>query len=631
MVATKKLLILLIVYCSVQAGIQGSSAIQYTPFSPEHFTREHLTQDRVFPRNGTADSCGTYTNCPVWTECIGNKCVCTKEFQKYNKMVRCDKETLQLSVSMCNCVTYESSSEEVVTGMCLETCYEPQYLDLVYLPLPLNDSEMNQFICGEKWNRTGRLCGKCLPGHSPLAYSYDMRCVKCPEGNRNVWKYILVAFGPLTIFYIVALFLKINVTSSYLHGYLLFAQIISSPVYTRNIAVFLNNNTEINQIVLQVVGTLYGIWNLDFFRGLYPGLCLDLSTLTILALDYAVATYPLLLTVVSYFLIELHAKNFRVMIVLWKPFGYLCKFFHKNWDGRTTIIDAFTTFFVLSFSKIAWTSLDLLTPVAVHSLTSDTTKKGFFYNGTVEYFGSNHLPYAILALVFSLVFVITPTMLLLCYQVKWVQRRLSCLNAQSQLLQAVMDSVQGHYKDGTEEGTKDRRWFAAVPLIGRFSVFFTYVLTLDISTSAAPAITIVVFMIVLMALLQPYKNRFARYTKIDIFFWGLLAILFCILQGNFSKWLPLSILSNFLIPIVLIFTALLMACLSVYWILSRMQIVKKLISQIKAWRKGYMNIETDPEEVLPDRVANPGNYMYEEQNLQDPVTDDRSDRDNDTY
>ena len=44
-----------------------------------------------------------------------------------------------------------------------------------------------------------------------------------------------------------------------------------------------------------------------------------------------------------------------------------------------------------------------------------------------------------------------------------------------------------------------------------------------------------------------------------------------------------------------------------------------------------MNIETDPEEVLPDRVANPGNYMYEEQNLQDPVTDDRSDRDNDTY
>ena len=28
------------------------------------------------------------------------------------------------------------------------------------------------------------------------------RCIKCPEGITNIWKYILVAYGPLTVFYI---------------------------------------------------------------------------------------------------------------------------------------------------------------------------------------------------------------------------------------------------------------------------------------------------------------------------------------------------------------------------------------------------------------------------------------------
>ena len=59
---------------------------------------------------------------------------------------------------------------------------------------------------------------------SPLVYSFDMNCVECPSGKSNWWRFVLVAFLPLTVFYFVILLFKINVTSSHLHGFVYFSQ-----------------------------------------------------------------------------------------------------------------------------------------------------------------------------------------------------------------------------------------------------------------------------------------------------------------------------------------------------------------------------------------------------------------------
>ena len=269
--------------------------------------------------------CSEDTDCPPWGECRNNRCVCREELHNYYN-VQCNNDTLKLSVYKCHCVTFDNETKELFEGNCIENC-ENKHKH--YLPLPIDTSKLNQFMCEEKWNRTGRLCGKCLPGHSPLAYSYSMRCVECPEGSKNIWKYILVAFGPLTIFYFVVIFLKINATASHLHGYLIFSQIISAPIFFRNIVEYVQIHQQYKPI-----NVMYSLWNLDFFRGLYPDICLDVSTLTVLALDYAVAIYPLLLTVVSYFLIQLHARNFRTVVFLWKPFRHVLTLLRRNWDSE---------------------------------------------------------------------------------------------------------------------------------------------------------------------------------------------------------------------------------------------------------------------------------------------------------
>ena len=78
--------------------------------------------------------------------------------------------------------------------------------------------------------------------------------------------------------------------------------------------------------LVRTIAVLYGIWNLDFFRTLILHICLEVNTLQALALDYAIACYPLFLIVVFYVLIELHAHNFRFFVYLWRPFHRFSSF-----------------------------------------------------------------------------------------------------------------------------------------------------------------------------------------------------------------------------------------------------------------------------------------------------------------
>ncbi len=551
----------------------------------------------------TNTSCLVDTDCPIWAECNNTKCVC-KEMLRNLRTVRCKENNLQLSVISCHCVTYDNRTDELFEGKCIENC--DNGVGKSYFPLPTDITQLNQNMCEKRWNRTGRLCGRCLPGHSPLAYSYDMRCVKCPEGNTNIWKYILVAFGPSTIFYFVILTGRIKSTSLYLHGYLIFSQIITAPILAHEVIQFLKTHQNI-QVLFGTVATLYSMWNLDFFRDLYPDICLDVSTLTVIALDYAVAIYPLLLTVVSYILIELHDRNLRLVVNLWKPFHYLFSHFRRNWESRTTVIDGFATFFQLSFVKILSVSVYLLIPVKVYNLNNGNETWAVYFDASIEYFGTEHRPYSILAIT-CLVVIHTPILLLLIYQFRWFQKLLSCLHTNHQSLREVMESFQSCYKNGTQPGTKDLRWFSAVPFIARYIVLLTYVFILE-STFLPLAISIIIFIMIITVCILPYKKEHRTYIKMDIVFWGILALFFCFDETMTFSSLKSRVLiqvSQFMRCFMLAMPMLYLFCLPGYLILPKK--VRMVVNRMRAWRRqGYTGIEgsDDPE---PHRLSNPEQY-----------------------
>ena len=500
-----------------------------------------------------------------------------------------------LSVLQCHCVTY-NLSEEVLVGACIFNCGNNN--GLLYHPLP------NE-VCASL-NRTGALCGKCYEDHFVSAYSFDLRCMPCDNISTNWIWYIMAAYLPLTLFYFIVLFFKVNVASGYLHPVALFSQALIAPPYVR---IILQSAKRENSTILQfakLFGSFYGIWSLDFFRPFYSDLCLGIGALPTLALDYVIAVYPLLLMIISYLLIVLYDRNYRVVAIMWRPFQLLFSLFRRNWDIRTSVVDAYATFFLLSYMKFLNVSFDLLAPTQVYHLNYTHTW-ALYYAGDIKYFGKEHLPYGILAIAVMCVFVILPTVTLALYPFVFFQKFLNRFPFRWHILHMFMDSFQGCYKNGTEPGTRDYRWFSAAYLVLRWVFFILYGLTL--SAAFFPLVSLFIFFfIVFLAILQPYKTSLRYYFKINIAFLAVLAT-FCIASSGrviagvlahhfvifFSVVAVLLGLLPLLFTIVLIF----------HGIISRWKFFIELVFKCRSWCQRHKGLDASADS---DRVSNPQEY-----------------------
>ena len=122
-----------------------------------------------------------------------------------------------------------------------------------------------------------------------------------------------------------------------------------------------NNVTGFIYMALKVVLVLCGIWSLNFFRSVIPLFCVssNIKTIHALALEYLVAFYPIFLILLTYICIKLHDNNFRPVVWLWKPFHKHFVHLRRRWDSTASMTNAFTTFLLLSFSKILFVSFTL--------------------------------------------------------------------------------------------------------------------------------------------------------------------------------------------------------------------------------------------------------------------------------
>ena len=78
----------------------------------------------------------------------------------------------------------------------------------------------------------------------------------------------------------------------------------------------------------------------------------NITSIHALALEYLVAFYPICLIIVTYVFIKPHDNDFMPVVWLWKPFHRHFVHFRRRWDSKASIINAFTTFLLLSFSMV---------------------------------------------------------------------------------------------------------------------------------------------------------------------------------------------------------------------------------------------------------------------------------------
>ena len=159
---------------------------------------------------------------------------------------------------------------------------------------------------------------------------------------------------------------------------------------------------------------------------------------------------------------------------------------------------------------------------AVHELLSNKTHYRLYYDANIEFFRGSHVPYDLLSATMALFFVIIPTLILILYPFQCFQKCLSYYQIRRHFLHTFVDSFQGYYKDGTEPGTYDLRWFS-YGLLLRLGVCIIFILTLNAMYFIYVLLLIVVVLIFLVNF-QLHKSLVSHYTTIDITFLILLSL-----------------------------------------------------------------------------------------------------------
>ena len=433
-----------------------------------------------------------------------------------------------------------------------------------YRLLPENISDLNHFMCGPL-NRKGHLCSDCIDGFGPSLSPIEEAnyCFRCTDNCRGVMIYSILVLAPVTIFYLFILIFQIRMTSAPMPCFIMYSQLIvlllSHPwdSYFEVIETIAFTNEGHLRLVTRLILVLYGIFNLDFMSNAVPPFCVssNLSLYHRAILGYITAFYPMLLIVVTWICIELHDRNFRVIVFLWRPFHRCFVRLRRGWDTKNDLIDVFATFFLLSYAKIFYQTIILLSSshVLTYSLNGNFSYPNLAPNvdNNISITSAQYITTVSIVVLIFLLSNILPVLLLIMYPFGTFSKMLSKLRLDRISLMIFMEKFHCCYRDGLD-GKRDMRSFSGIyfflilcSVISTktfhhyfgFNKWFTFGLTCSI-------------MVLFIALCRPYKKMYVNIFD-TLLLLHLATIFYILSQNNINHFVPLM-QSLILFPFILL-------------------------------------------------------------------------------
>ena len=472
-------------------------------------------------------------DCPSWMVFETGVCLC-RDLHDNIDTIFCDPKTQVTYTVAGTCVTYaNSTNREIVIGDCpyvpaKHVSYEGRFLTA----LPQNESVLNDVMCGP-FNRQGLLCSSCRPGYGISVYSFGRPCAKCDSNHLGVLLYVLLELVPTSVMCVVVLLFSIRATSAPLAGLVFFSHVVVNTMRGR-IALYISLMYSTNRFTYVLVQTfmfLSGVWNLDYFRLICSPFCVSeaIGNIHAVVLEYVSALYPLVLVFFTFLMIELHGHKVRPAVWLWKPFHKYFVHFNRSWNIKRSTITAFSTFLLLSYTKVVFVSFGLLYKTSVYNSNGTVISQSWRFDPKLQHFGTAHSPFALIAIIIIMVFTVPPILLLALYPTRLFQKLLRLYRCRAtQAVHMFVDTYQGCFKDGTNR-THDYRALSVVYLLLRFALLSLYIQDTEVVTSGLSLFMFsVLFMLISLFLgtVKPYKHNYMTYCESALLFnLGVLALL----------------------------------------------------------------------------------------------------------
>ena len=354
------------------------------------------------------------------------KLLCSIDLNEGQGYVDCSQNGTFLTPG--NCATYDEDKEVLSVFLCPEV--QPNVIVSEYIKLPSNLSQLNDSVCG-LLNRKGHMCSECADGFGFSVTSSRYLCVECTDAWYRVPLFLILEFAPVTTFYLIVLVFHIRITSAPIPCFIMYAQLV---VISFNVSSSLFHTLTIDgklTLDVTIMLVLYGLFNLDFsHHNVLPPYCVSrrLKPIHLSLINYMSVFYPLLLIFLTWLFVELHDRNFRLLVWLWRPFHRCFVRLRRGWNTKRDLIDVFNTFFLLSYDQLMFQASMLLNTRTV--LRIDKSGRPYImYHSILDSENIHEHTYYFLLIIPSFLipflFNFLPPLLLVLYPIKVFQ---SCLS-----------------------------------------------------------------------------------------------------------------------------------------------------------------------------------------------------------
>ena len=424
-----------------------------------------------------------------------------------------DRVSKKIFIQNTYCMTLDEYTNVTFVGKCPYNQHPYTHIRRKYfVQLPSEVEDLNSFMCNgstnefsgynfcKHQNRKGLLCSLCHDGLGPAVLSYTHECRKCYWYGWLL--YGVVVFLPATVLCLMIILLRIDTTEPYMNSIVLFCHVVINVVNSHPCSFFQCANHIKLLLPAVFVVTIYGLFNMDFFPYLIPPFCVSetMSIMQVKLLDYVIAIYPLFFTALIYVLIEFHDSGCRVLVCLWKPFHKCIVQWRRSWNIKGSVINAFATLYLLSFTKIASVSYSLLVTTELANICGERNIF-LYYEPSCEKLTRCHLLYVACSLTVLCIFIIIPTLYLFFHSFKVFQCYFSYLHTKFPFLNEITKVFCKNYKDHTNARI-DCRWFVSIHLSLRIAIVFTQVASYNIVWQ----LFFVCSAVILVATFRPYHN-----------------------------------------------------------------------------------------------------------------------------
>ena len=435
------------------------------------------------------------------------KCSASDENEKYKHIPRCKRTTLQALLRPQYWAGYIpcQNDSELVTGKCpLGYCYSNGSNELE-LPTEADQRKLCELICSPS-NRCGTLCGRCKQGYHIYANAKDYvyKCGNCSKIKYGVVIQIFAKYVPLTGFLVTIMLLDINLASGLLNTFVFFSQMLSSLDLYAGGEIPIHNAAK---PFVEFYQFCYGVFNLQYFESLdsVPGWCtLEYdSALPGVMLNYVVAFWPLVFIFIVWLIIFASdycaCRNVRKFLCC---FNKLRQLYQRIKPDDMSLSKSFfrglVTFILLSYTKFILISLTLLTPAYLYGPEGkDCNIVVVNLDGTMKFFGDEHLYYATPAIFVLAFIVLLPLILFATYPCMC-----NCLGIPVNKMMYFFDTLYGAFKDKYK-----LYYFSLLYFVYRMALVAIFTFTAEVEQRYMLQQVFISIVLIVHVIVRPYKEK----------------------------------------------------------------------------------------------------------------------------